>query len=199
MARLLCDCGFEVLGQVGDPDALLELARADLPDVAVVDIRMPPTYSTEGLVAAQRLRAERPEAGVLLLSQYLESRHVMELLGDDPRGVGYLLKDRVCDIGQFAEAVRRVGSGGSVIDPDVVAQLLRRSRDRSPLDWLTPRERDVLALMAEGRSNRAIADALAVSQKTVETHVRSIFMKLGLSESPDEDRRVCAVLTYLRS
>ncbi len=199
LARLLAEAGHEVVGEVGDGQALLELVARDTPDVAVIDIRMPPTHTDEGLLAALSIRERNPAVGVLVLSHYIETHHAARLLADDPRRVGYLLKDRVADIGQFLVALRRVGEGGSAIDPEVVAQLLRRSREGDPLAELSTREREVLALMAEGCSNHAISDRLFLSKRTVESHVRSIFTKLGLPDSTDEDRRVHAVLTYLRS
>lgn len=199
VARLLTEAGFEVAGQCGTAEALLALIRQTLPDVAVVDIRMPPTQTHEGLVAADAIRSEHAgRVGVLVLSQYVETDFALRLVTDGAGGVGYLLKDRVADVGDFAEAVRRVARGGSVIDPEVVALLVNRRRARGPLDELTEREREVLALMAEGRSNQAICDRLFVTAKTVEAHIASIFSKLGLLPAPDDHRRVLAVLTYLR-
>jgi DNA-binding NarL/FixJ family response regulator len=199
VARLLTEAGFEVAGQCGTAEALLALVRQTLPDVAVVDIRMPPTQTHEGLVAADSIRSEHAgRVGVLVLSQYVETDFALRLVTDGAGGVGYLLKDRVADVGEFAEAVRRVARGGSVIDPEVVALLVNRRRARGPLDELTEREREVLALMAEGRSNQAICDRLFVTAKTVEAHIASIFSKLGLLPAPDDHRRVLAVLTYLR-
>ena len=184
LARLLTEAGFEVTAQVGDADELLRAVEETSPDVAIVDIRMPPTHTDEGLRAASRLRAEHPQLGVLVLSQYVRPSYAMELLADSAEGVGYLLKDRVSDPTQLADAVRRVGNGGSVLDPDVVAQLVGRKRDGPDLlEDLTDREREVLALMAEGRSNRAIAERLVITERTVEKHVKSIFGKLRL---PDE-------------
>ena len=199
LARVLEGAGIRVAAQVGDAEALLARVGADPPDAVVVDIRMPSTHSREGLDAAQRLRAKHPQIGVLVLSQYVEPHHAMELLEDGADGVGYLLKDRVADVGEVVEAVHRVASGGSVIDPEVVAQLVGRRRARDPLQELTGREREVLALMAEGRSNQAICQRLFLSPKTVETHVRSIFTRLDLSATPDDHRRVLAVLAFLRA
>jgi DNA-binding NarL/FixJ family response regulator len=199
LARILTEAGIDVAAQAGDAAQLLTLVRALHPDAVIVDIRMPPTHTDEGLVAALAIRAQRPEVGVLVLSHFVETHHAAKLLADDRRGAGYLLKDRVSEIGEFAEAVRRVSAGGSAIDPAVVEQLVGRRRTRSPLDELTDREREVLALMAEGRSNSAIGERLFLSPKTVETHVRSIFMKLELPSAPDDHRRVLAVLTHLRS
>ncbi len=199
LARLLADSGFVVIGQAGDADALHELVGRDEPDVVVTDIRMPPTNSNDGLLAAQRIRAEHPAVGVLVLSQYVETRQAIRLLHHSPARVGYLLKDRVSDIAEFTEAVRRIASGGSVIDPDVVARLLQRRGDDSALADLTGREQDILALIAEGRSNHAICERLFLSPKTVETHVGSIFAKLGLLPATDDHRRVRAVLMYIRN
>ncbi len=197
MARLLAEKGFAVIGQAGDAAALHELVGRRPPDVVVTDIRMPPTNSNEGLVAARRIRAEHPGVAVVVLSQYVETRQAVKLLQDSPRMVGYLLKERVSDLDEFVEATRRVARGGTAIDPDVVAHLLRRHED-SALATLTAREREILALMAEGRSNRAICDRLYLSAKTVETHVGAIFGKLGLGPGTLDHRRVLAVLTYLR-
>jgi serine/threonine-protein kinase len=203
LARLLSDGGFDVVGQAANADELLalvgEVPPDRRPDVAVVDIRMPPSHTTEGLVAAKTIRAEHPDIGVLVLSQYIETEHAMDLLGDGSGGAGYLLKDRVADIDGFRDAVQRVGEGGSAIDPEVIARLVQRKRAVDPIADLTDRERDVLALMAQGRSNRAIGAALSLSEKTVEAHVRAIFTKLGLLPAPDENRRVLAVLAFLRS
>jgi DNA-binding NarL/FixJ family response regulator len=198
LARVLQESGFDVVGQVGSAAELLEQISARRADVAILDVRMPPTHTAEGLEAAVRLRAEAPDVGVLLLSQYVETRHVMRLIEKGARGVGYLLKDRVSDLGAFRSAVRMVGEGGSVIDPEVVDKLVARARSRRPLAELTEREREVLAMMAEGRSNFAIGDRLGLGQKTVEAHVRSIFSKLELDPAPDDNRRVLAVLAYLR-
>jgi DNA-binding NarL/FixJ family response regulator len=199
LARLLREAGFDVLWQAGDADDLLRKIRADAPDVAILDIRMPPTFSDEGLRAAHSLRASNPEMAVLILSQYVDTDYAMELIAGGTPGRGYLLKDRVMNVGEFAEAVRRVAEGGSVIDPEVVDALVERRRNRSPLERLTERELEVLRLMAEGRSNQAISSRMYLSPKTVEAHVRSIFTKLGLELAPDDHRRVLAVLTYLRS
>jgi DNA-binding NarL/FixJ family response regulator len=199
LARVLEGGGIEVAAQAGDAERLLALVRVDPPDAVVVDIRMPPTHTCEGLDAARRIRAERPQVGVLVLSQYVEPHHAMQLLDGGTGGVGYLLKDRVADIGEVVEAVRRVAGGGSVIDPEVVTQLVGRRRARDPLQELTGREREVLALMAEGRSNQAICQRLFLSPKTVEAHVRSIFTRLDLPATPDDHRRVLAVLAFLRA
>ena len=199
IARLLEDAGFEVVGQAGNADELLLKVRSYSPAVAIVDIRMPPTQTDEGLQAARRIREQYPGTGVLVLSQYLETAYALELLSESAEGVGYLLKDRVADIDAFVGAVRRVGEGGSALDPAVVSQLVGRQRRDDPVAELTPREREVLELMAEGRSNQAIADTLVVTERAVEKHVTSIFGKLRLPASPDDHRRVLAVLTYLRS
>jgi DNA-binding NarL/FixJ family response regulator len=199
LARVLEAAGIHVAGQVGDAEQLLARVRADPPDTAVVDIRMPPTHTREGLDAALRIHAEHPRVGVLVLSQYVEPHHAVQLLEDGASGVGYLLKDRVTDVGEVVDAVRRVAGGGSVIDPEVVAQLLGRRRARNPIEELTDREREVLALMAEGRSNQAISQRLFLSPKTVEAHVRSIFTRLDLPATPDDHRRVLAVLAFLRA
>jgi DNA-binding NarL/FixJ family response regulator len=199
LARVLEGGGIEVAAQAGDAERLLALVRVDPPDAVVVDIRMPPTHTCEGLDAARRIRAEHAPVGVLVLSQYVEPHHAMQLLEDGAGGVGYLLKDRIADIGEVVEAVHRVAGGGSVIDPEVVAQLVGRRRARDPLQELTGREREVLALMAEGRSNQAICQRLFLSPKTVEAHVRSIFTRLDLPATPDDHRRVLAVLAFLRA
>jgi DNA-binding NarL/FixJ family response regulator len=199
VARVLSDAGFDVVAQAGDADDTLRKARAHKPDVAVVDIRMPPGHGDDGLQAARTIRAELPGTGVLLLSQYVEERYAVELLQDGAAGVGYLLKDRIAEIERFVDAVRTVGEGGSVLDPEVVAQALGRRRDADPLAALTPREREVLELMAEGRTNRAIAGTIHLSERAVERNVTAIFEKLGLPPSDADHRRVLAVLTYLRS
>ena len=199
MARLLSEAGFEVVAQVGNPSDLLAAVSEHLPDVAIVDIRMPPTHTDEGLRAASAIRAEHGTAvSVLVLSQYVETTFALRLVADGAGGVGYLLKDRVEDLDDFADAIRRIAHGGSVIDPEVVAQLVGRRRAALPLDDLTVREREVLALMAEGRSNQAICERLFLAPKTVEAHIASIFSKLELPPAPDDHRRVLAVLAHLR-
>jgi DNA-binding NarL/FixJ family response regulator len=200
VSRLLAEAGFDVVGQASDADELLQEVADKAPDVAIVDIRMPPTHTDEGLRAARQLRSLYPKLGVLVLSQYVRPSYAFELLADDASGVGYLLKDRVSDLHELSEAVQRVGEGGSVLDPSVVAQLVGRRRPgNDPIDDLTERERDVLALMAEGRSNRAIAERLFITDRTVEKHVKSILMKLKISATQDDHRRVLAVLAYLGS
>jgi DNA-binding NarL/FixJ family response regulator/class 3 adenylate cyclase len=199
IARLLEDAGFEIVAQSGTADDLLRHVGMHKPDVALVDIRMPPTQTDEGLRAAQQIRERWPETGVLVLSQYVEPAYAMELLGENAEGVGYLLKDRVSDVDEFAAAVRRVAEGGSALDPAVVSQLVGRRRRDDPLEELTPREREVLELMAEGRSNQAIAERLVITLRAVEKHVTSIFSKLRLPATAEDHRRVLAVLTYLRS
>jgi len=198
IARLLVDAGLEVVAQVGDADALLRAVREHHPDLAIVDIRMPPTHTTEGLRAAEEIRAEHGSAiGILVLSHHVEPSFAVRLLADGAGGVGYLLKDRVNDVDDFVDAVRRIARGGSVIDPSVVSVLVGR-RAKVPLDDLTEREREVLSLMAEGRSNQAIADRLSMATKTVEAHIANIFSKLELLPAPDDHRRVLAVLAHLR-
>ena len=199
IARVLAENGFAVAGQAGDADELDALVERDIPDVVVTDVRMPPTNTNEGLLAAQRIRARHPQIGVLVLSHYVETRQAIKLLQNAPHGVGYLLKDRVSDIAEFADSVRRVAHGGSAIDPEVVAHLLRRRGAESALEDLTVREQDILALMAQGRSNRAICERLFLAPKTVETHVGAIFAKLGLLPAADDHRRVLAVITYLKN
>jgi DNA-binding NarL/FixJ family response regulator len=196
--RLLEDAGLEVVAQAGDAEDLLRKVRAHKPDVAITDIRMPPSHTDEGLRAALVIRGELPETGVLVLSQYVDEAYAFELLSGSTEGVGYLLKDRVADVDALLEGVRRVAAGGSALDPEVVTHLLGRHRRDDPLDALTAREREVLALMAEGRSNRAIAAELVVTERAVEKHVTSIFSKLGLPASAADHRRVLAVLAYLR-
>jgi DNA-binding NarL/FixJ family response regulator len=198
LARLLVEAGFEVVGQAADARELLEQIEATSPDVAIVDIRMPPSHTDEGLQAAAEIRAGHPSIGILVLSQYARPSYAIELLSNGTEGVGYLLKDRVSDLEELASSVRRVGEGGSVLDPSVVAQLVERPRSGDdPLEELTEREREVLSLMAEGRSNKAIGQRLFITEHTVEKHVKSIFGKLRLPPSADDHRRVLAVLTYL--
>jgi DNA-binding NarL/FixJ family response regulator len=199
LARLLEDSGVEIVGQAPDAPGLLALVESDAPDVAVVDIRMPPGHSDEGLVAARQIRESHPEVGVLVLSQYVEVDYAMALVEEQPRGAGYVLKDRVENVAGFIESIRRVAAGEVVVDPSVVSLLVGRSRTHDPLDELTPRELEVLHLMAEGRSNHAISQQLFLTGRTVESHVRSIFLKLGLQPADDDHRRVLAVLSYLRA
>ena len=199
VARILEEAGFDVVGQAGTRDDLLLKVRSYSPDVAVVDIRMPPTHTDEGLQAAKEIRDRHPAVGVLVLSQYVEPDYAMDLLSESAEGVGYLLKDRVSDVKEFAAAVRRVAEGGSALDPSVVSQLVGRRRADDPLGDLTPREREVLELMAEGRSNQGIAEQLVVTERAVEKHVTSIFGKLRLPASAESHRRVLAVLTYLQA
>ena len=198
LSRVLADAGLDVAGTAGDAERLLQLVGSLRPDVVLADIRMPPTQTTEGLHAARQIRQRWPGTAVVVLSQHVETEQLFDLLADDPRGVGYVLKERVADIAQFTGAIQRVAAGESVIDPEVVARLVTRPRPDSPLQALTERERDVLALMAEGRSNQAIAGQLWMSPKTVETHVGSIFSKLGLAPDAGDHRRVLAVLAFLR-
>jgi DNA-binding NarL/FixJ family response regulator len=199
IVRLLEDAGHEVVGQAGDADDLVRKVSGHRPDVAVVDIRMPPTHTDDGLRAALEIRKRLPETGVLLLSQYVEEGYALELVGDSAGGTGYLLKDRVADVEAFVDAVGRVADGGSALDPEVVATLLGRRRRDDPLADLTAREREVLGLMAEGRSNQAIAEQLVVTERAVEKHVTSIFGKLDLAPAPEDHRRVLAVLAFLRA
>jgi DNA-binding NarL/FixJ family response regulator len=199
IARLLDESGFEVAGQAGDAEDLLRKVGAHKPDVAVVDVRMPPTHTDEGLRAAHRIRAEYPGTAVLVLSQYVEEAYALDLLSESSERTGYLLKDRVADVETFTDAVRRVAGGGSALDPEVVALLLGRRQHEDPLAALTPREREVLGLMAEGRSNAATAEVLVISERAVEKHVTAIFSKLNLPRATEDHRRVLAVLTFLRS
>ncbi|SDD29671.1 two component transcriptional regulator, LuxR family [Geodermatophilus telluris] len=198
LTRLLTEAGFAVTAAVGDAGALLASVAADPPDVAVVDIRMPPTHTTEGLEAARALRERHPGTGVLVLSAHVETGYALQLVDGGTTGAGYLLKERVADLAELRDAVRRVAAGGVVVDPGVVATLVGRRRVHSPLDALSEREREVLAVMAEGRSNQAIGEQLFLSQKTVEAYVRSVFTKLGLHQAADDNRRVLAVLAFLR-
>jgi DNA-binding NarL/FixJ family response regulator len=199
LARVLEGADFVVAGQAGNVDDLDRLLALENVSLVILDIRMPPTQTDEGLLAARRIRREYPDIGVMLLSHHVESHHALELLGDSPDHVGYLLKDRVSDLDEFIDALRRVAAGGSVVDPTVVSQLLRRKRSRDLVDALTDREKSVLAQMAEGRSNEAIAKALGISPKTLEAHIGTIYSKLGLEPGGSEHRRVLAVLNYLRS
>ncbi len=199
LARVLEGAGFEVVGQASNVDELDRILAQESASVVILDIRMPPTQTDEGLVAAKRIRRQHPDMGVLLLSQYVESHHALELLGQSPDHVGYLLKDRFADLNEFADAVRRVGNGGSALDPLVVSQLMGRKRSRDLIEELTDRERSVLELMAQGRSNDAIASALKISPKTLEAHIGTIYSKLGLEPAGGDHRRVLAVLNYLRS
>jgi DNA-binding NarL/FixJ family response regulator len=198
IVRVLEEAGLEVVGVSGDAEDLVRKADAHHPDVVITDIQMPPDFTDDGLRAAQRIRSSHPDIGVVVLSQFLEDRYVLELVGDRAQGVGYLLKDRVGDLALFIDAIRRVAGGGSALDPAVVQRMVGRPREDGPLDELTPREREVLGLMAEGRSNRGIADALVVSVAGVERHVTSILGKLDLRQDPEDHRRVLAVLRYLR-
>lgn len=198
LSRVLTDAGMDVAGTAADAQQLLDLVAALRPQVVLADVRMPPTQTTEGLQAARQIRHQWPGTAVVVLSQHVETEILFDLLADDPRGVGYVLKERVADIGQFTAAIRRVAAGESVIDPEVVSRLVARPRHDGPLETLTGRERDVLALMAEGRSNQAIAAHLYMSPKTVETHVGAIFTKLSLAPAAEDHRRVLAVLTFLR-
>jgi DNA-binding NarL/FixJ family response regulator len=199
LARLLGDAGFEVVAQCESGDELLRKVNSHPPDIALIDIRLPPTYSDEGLRAGLDIRAKHPSVGVLVLSQYVELGLAMKLLADSAEGVGYLLKDRVADPRGFADSVRQVGQGGSALDPEVVAQMLSRPRESGPLDALSPRQRDVLARMAEGHSNNAIAEELSLSERAVERDIGAIFAKLDLPPGNEGHRRVLAVLTFLRA
>jgi len=199
IARLLEEAGFEIVGQSSTADDLMLKVRSYHPDVAIVDIRMPPTHTDEGLRAAKTIREQHPDVGVLVLSEYLEPAYAMEVISDNAEGVGYLLKQRVSELDEFASAVRRVAEGGSALDPAIVTQLVGRRRSDDPISSLTPREREVLELMAEGRSNQAIAERLVVTERAVEKHVTNIFGKLRLSATPEDHRRVLAVLAFLGS
>jgi DNA-binding NarL/FixJ family response regulator len=199
LARVLAEAGIEVAAQVGAADELLAAVEELRPDVAVVDIRMPPTWNDEGLAVAEEIRRRYPQVGVLLLSQYIEAEYALRLLEGGSERIGYLLKERVLDVGDLVRAIERVAAGETVVDPALVSQLLGRAREGSPLDQLTPREREVLSLMAEGLTDRGISERLFVTPNTVETHVRHIIGKLGLPATPADNRRVRAVLAYLRS
>jgi len=199
IVRLLEEAGIEVVGQAEDAPSLLRRVRGTQPDAAIVDIRMPPTHTDEGLVAASMIRTELPDVGVLILSQYIEPSYALRLLEEHPERVGYLLKDRIFDVALLVDALRRLGEGETVIDPTIVSRLVGRRRREDPLEELTPREREALALVAEGLSNKAIAARLVVTERTVEAHVKQIFMKLGLDANPESHRRVLAVLAYLRA
>jgi DNA-binding NarL/FixJ family response regulator len=199
VARVLTDAGMEVAASVGDADALRRVVATEKPDVAIVDVRMPPTQTDEGSRAAEQIRERHPQVGILMLSQVIEAHTALRLFGERPEGFGYLLKDRVLEIDDFVEAVKRVARGGTAMDPQVVSQLVGNRRQDDLVEDLSPREREVLGLMAEGRSNAGICGKLFLSPKTVETHVNSIFNKLRLAQAPDDHRRVLAVLAYLRS
>jgi DNA-binding NarL/FixJ family response regulator len=199
IVRLLQEADLDVVAQAGDAEDLLRKVRAHKPDLALVDVRMPPTHTDEGLRAAREIRAELPEVSVLVLSQDVEEANISELFADNAEGLGYLLKDRIADVDGFIEAVKRVADGGSAVDPEVVSELLGRRRADDPLESLTPREREVLELMAEGRSNGGIAEQLVITDRAVEKHVGSIFSKLNLASAPEDHRRVLAVLSFLKT
>jgi DNA-binding NarL/FixJ family response regulator len=199
LVRVLAEAGIDVVAEARNAHELRTMVERERPDVAIVDVRMPPTQTDEGTRTAKELKAEQPELGVLVLSQVVETKHALDLFSEWPEGFGYLLKDRVTAIDDFLDAVRRVAAGGTAIDPEVVGQLMGRRREQDPLEDLSPREREVLSLMAEGLSNRGICDRLFLSPKTVETHVNSIFTKLRLAPAPDDHRRVLAVLAFLRA
>jgi DNA-binding NarL/FixJ family response regulator len=199
LVRVLAEAGVEVVAEARDAHELRAFVERERPDVAIVDVRMPPTQTDEGTRTAKELKADQPELGILVLSQVVETKHALDLFSEWPEGFGYLLKDRVLAIDDFLDAVRRVAAGGTAIDPEVVGQLMGRRRERDPLEDLSPREREVLGLMAEGLSNRGICERLFLSPKTVETHINSIFLKLRLSPAPDDHRRVLAVLAFLRA
>jgi DNA-binding NarL/FixJ family response regulator len=198
IVRVLEEAGLDVVGVAGDAEDLVRKAAAHRPDVVITDIQMPPDLTDDGLRAAQRIRTSQPEVGVVVLSQFLEDRYALELVGDRAQGIGYLLKDRVGDLELFIDAIRRVARGGSALDPEVVQRMVGRRREEGPLDRLTPRDREVLGLMAEGRSNRGIAEELVVTVAAVERHVTAILSELGLQQAPEDHRRVLAVLRYLR-
>jgi DNA-binding NarL/FixJ family response regulator len=199
LVRMLAEASFEVVGQARNAHELRTVVERERPDVAIVDVRMPPTQTDEGTRTAKELKTLQPELGILVLSQVVETKHALDLFSEWPEGFGYLLKDRVLAVDDFLDAVRRVAAGGTAIDPEVVGQLMGRRRERDPLEELSPREREVLSLMAEGLSNRGICERLVLSPKTIETHINSIFMKLNLAPAPDDHRRVLAVLAFLRS
>jgi DNA-binding NarL/FixJ family response regulator len=199
LVRVLAEADVEVVAEARNAHELRTFVERERPDVAIVDVRMPPTQTDEGTRTAKELKAEQPELGVLVLSQVVETKHALDLFSEWPEGFGYLLKDRVLAVDDFLDALRRVAAGGTAIDPEVVGQLMGRRRERDPLEGLSPREREVLGLMAEGLSNRGICERLFLSTKTVETHINSIFLKLRLSPAPDDHRRVLAVLAFLRS